>query len=183
MLSQKSPRPSPRNSPTHALPLLGPGIPPYWGILSLLDQGASLPNDGRLGHLLLHMQLEIRAPGVLVSSYCCSTYKVADPFSSLGTFSSSSIGGPVIHPITDCEHPLLCLLGPGIASQETAISGSFQQVCNGVSVWSLIDPRVWQSLDGPSFRLSSKLCLCNSFHGCFVPNSKKGQSVFCCLTL
>jgi hypothetical protein len=48
----------------------------------------------------------------------------------------------VIHPIADCEHPLLCLLGPGIVSQETAISGSFQQnlasVCNGVSVWKLI---------------------------------------------
>jgi hypothetical protein len=33
----------------------------------------------------------------------------------------------------------MCLLGPGIVSQETAISGSFQQnlasVCNGVSVW------------------------------------------------
>jgi hypothetical protein len=80
--------------------------------------------------------------GVLVSSYCCSTYRVADPFSSLCTFSSSSIGGPAIHPIADCEHPLLCLPGPGIASQETAISGSFQQnlvsVCNGVSVWRLI---------------------------------------------
>jgi hypothetical protein len=41
----------------------------------------------------------------------------------------------VIHPIADCEHPLLCLLCPDIASQETAISGSFQQnlasVCNG----------------------------------------------------
>jgi hypothetical protein len=48
----------------------------------------------------------------------------------------------VIHPIADCEHPLLCLLGPDIALQETAISGSFQQhlasVCNGVSVWGLI---------------------------------------------
>jgi hypothetical protein len=33
----------------------------------------------------------------------------------------------VIHPIADCEHLLLCLLGPGIASQETAISGSFKQ--------------------------------------------------------
>jgi hypothetical protein len=47
----------------------------------------------------------------------------------------------VIHPIADCEHPLLCLLGPSIVSQETAISGSFQQnlvnVCNGVSVWRL----------------------------------------------
>jgi hypothetical protein len=49
------------------------------------------------------------------------------PFSSLGTFSISSIGGPVIHPIADCEHPLLCLPGPGIVSQVTAISGSFQQ--------------------------------------------------------
>jgi hypothetical protein len=87
----------------------------------------------------------------------------------------------VIHPIADCEHPLMCLLGPGIVSQETAISGSFQQnlagACNGVSVWRLIMGWIWQSLDGPSFCLSSKLCLCNSFHGCFVPSSKKGQSV------
>jgi hypothetical protein len=60
----------------------------------------------------------------------------------LGTFSSSSIGGHVTHPIADCEHPLLCLLGPSIVSQETAISGSLQQnlagVCDGVSVWKLI---------------------------------------------
>jgi hypothetical protein len=41
----------------------------------------------------------------------------------------------------------------------------------GMDLWIL------QSLDGTSFCLSSKLCLCNSFHGCFVPNSKKGQSV------
>jgi hypothetical protein len=48
----------------------------------------------------------------------------------------------VIHPIADCEHSLMCLLGTGIALQETAISGSFQQhlasVCNGVSFWRLI---------------------------------------------
>jgi hypothetical protein len=48
----------------------------------------------------------------------------------------------VIHLIADCEHLLLCLLGPGIVSQETAISGSFQQnlasACNGVSLWRLI---------------------------------------------
>jgi hypothetical protein len=37
-----------------------------------------------------------------------------------------------------------------------------------------MDPWIWQFLDGPNFHLSSKLCLCNSFHGCFVPNSKKG---------
>jgi hypothetical protein len=98
------------------------------------------------------MQLEIQAPGVLVSSYCCSTYRVADPFSSLGAFSSFSIGGPVFHPIDDCEQPLLCLPGTGKASQETAISGSFRQnlagICNSVCVWWLImrwTPR-WGSL-------------------------------------
>ena len=40
-----------------------------------------------------------------------------------------------------------------------------------------VDPWIWQSLHGPSFHLSSKLCLCNSFHGCFVPKSKEGHSV------
>ena len=65
--------------------------------------------------------------GVLVCSYCCSTYRVADPF-YLDTFSSSSIGGPVFHPIDDCEHLLLYLPGTGIASHETAISGSFRKI-------------------------------------------------------
>jgi hypothetical protein len=37
---------TPPCSPTHSLPLLGPGIPLDWGIYSLQDQGASLPNDG-----------------------------------------------------------------------------------------------------------------------------------------
>jgi hypothetical protein len=101
-------------------------------------QGASLPNDGRLGHLLLHMQLETRVQGVLISSYCCSTYRVTDPFSS----SSSSIGGPVFHPINDCEHPLLYLPGTGLASHKTAISRSFQQnlagICNTICAWWLI---------------------------------------------
>ena len=40
-----------------------------------------------------------------------------------------------------------------------------------------MDSQVGQSLDGSSLCLSSKLCLCNSFHGYFVPDSKKGQSV------
>ena len=38
-----------------------------------------------------------------------------------------------------------------------------------------VDPWIWQPLDGPSFCHSSRLC--NSFHGYFVPNSMKGQSV------
>jgi hypothetical protein len=111
----------------------------------LQDQGASLPNDGRLGHLLLHMQLDTWALGILVSTYDCSSYRVADPFSS-HTFSSFIIGGPVFHPIDDCEHPLLYLSGTGIASQETTISGSFQQnlagIYSSVCVWWLIMGRI-----------------------------------------
>jgi hypothetical protein len=144
MLSPKSPTCSPTHSPTHPLLLLGPGVPLYWGRQNLHGQWTSLSIDNQLGHLLIHMQLETPAlgGGVLGSSYCCPTCRVADPFSSLGTFSSSSIGGPVIHPIADSEHLLLCLLGPGIVSQETATSGSFQQnlgsLCNGARVWRLI---------------------------------------------
>jgi hypothetical protein len=106
-------------------PASWPWISPLLGHIKFARPGASLTNDGRLGHLLIHMQLETRAPGLLVSSYFFSTYRVADLFSSLGTFSSSSIGGPVFNPIADCEHPLLCLPGTGITSQDTAISGSF----------------------------------------------------------
>jgi hypothetical protein len=60
----------------------------------------------------------------------------------LGTFSSSYTGGPVFHPIDDCEHPLLYLPGTGKASQETPISGSFQQnlagICNSICIWWLV---------------------------------------------
>jgi hypothetical protein len=96
---QKSPMPSTSPcSPTYPLPI--PGLTfPY--------TGASLPTDGKLGIYLLHIQLETQALGVLVSSHCCFSYKIADPFSSLGTFSSSFIRGPVFHPIVDCEHPIL----------------------------------------------------------------------------
>jgi hypothetical protein len=47
------------------------------------------------------------ALGVLASSYCCSFYEVANPFSSLGPFSSSFIQDPMPSPMDVCEHPLL----------------------------------------------------------------------------
>jgi hypothetical protein len=52
-----------------------------------------------------------KSSGVLVSSYCCSTYRVAVPFSSLGTFSSSSIGDRVTHIVLflSCEVVMLLL--------------------------------------------------------------------------
>jgi hypothetical protein len=95
---------------------------------------ASPPIDGRQGHPLQRMQLETQLWGywsVLI------VYRVADPFSSLCTFSHSFIRGIVFNPIDDCEHPLLDLPGTGIASQERAISGSCQQNLAGVynSVW------------------------------------------------
>jgi hypothetical protein len=42
----------------------------------------------------------------------------------------------VFHPIDNCEHPLLYLPGIGIASHETAISGSFQQNLAGNAIVS-----------------------------------------------
>ena len=97
------------------------------------------------------MQLETGALGVLVSSYCFS-YRVIEPFCSLVRISSSFIEDPVFHPMDDCEHPVLYLPGTWRASQETAISGSFQQalidICHSVWVWWLFMgwiPR-WDSL-------------------------------------
>ena len=128
MLSPKSPIPSPCPAPLpthfHFLALAFPCTGAF-KVCKTKGQGASLPNDGQLGHLLLHMQVETRALG---GGYWLIHIVVppADPFSSLSTFSSSSIGGPVFHPIDDCEHPLLYLPDTGIDSHETAISGSSQ---------------------------------------------------------
>ena len=128
MLSQKSPVPSPALLPNPSTPASWPWHFPLLGNIIFIRPRASPPNDGWVAHLLLNMQLKTWALRVLVSSYSCSSYRVADPFSSLGTFSSSSIGSPMFHPIDDTEHPLLDLPGTGRASQETAISGSCQKL-------------------------------------------------------
>ena len=143
MLSWKSPilssHPAPQHIHFHFLALAFPCTGAY--DLHKTKGLSSPPIDGRLGHPLLHMQLETQFCGVLVSSYHWSSYRVADPFSSLSTFSSSFIGGPVIRPIDDCEHPLLYLPGIGMTSQERAMSVSCQQnlsgICNSVWVWWL----------------------------------------------
>ena len=77
--------------------------------------------------------LVLEALGVLVSSYCHSSYGAASPFSSLGSF----IGDPVLCPKDGYEHPLLYLSGTGRNSQGTAISGFCQHVLVGLynSVW------------------------------------------------
>ena len=88
-------------SPTHSLLLPGPGIPCTGAYNLCKTKGLSF-------HLLLHIQLEIKALGVLVSSYCFSSYRVADLFSSLGTFSIFSIGGPVFQPMIVSIHFCIC---------------------------------------------------------------------------
>jgi hypothetical protein len=83
------------------------------------------------------MQLEIWALGVLVSSYCCSTYRVADPFSSLCTFSSSSIGGPCVPSNSWLWASTSVFAKPRHSltrdSYIRVLSAKFAAVCNGVS--------------------------------------------------
>ena len=101
--------PPPALLPNPPTPTSWPWHSPVLGHMIFERPRASPPIDGWLGHPLLHMQYTDTAlgGGVLISSYRCSSYRVADPFSSLGTFSSSFIRGPVFHLIDDCEHPLL----------------------------------------------------------------------------
>jgi hypothetical protein len=98
--------------------------------------------------------------GVLVSSYFCSSYGAANLFSSLGPFSSSFIGDPVLSSMDGCEHLLMYLSGTGRASQDTAISDSYQQALVGIynSVW-------WLSMDGsPGGAVSGWSCLKSLLH-------------------
>jgi hypothetical protein len=132
MLSPKPPITSPTLLPNPPTPASWP-----WHFSVLKHMNLAIPRasphiDDRLGHPLLHMQLETQLWGKLASSYCCSSYRVADPFNSLGTFSSSFTRVPVFHPINDYEHLLLYFPGIGIASQERAISGSCQQNLAGI---------------------------------------------------
>ena len=57
--------------------------------------------------------------------------------SSFSPFSNSSVGVPVLSPMADCKHPPLYLSGSGRASQETALSGSWQHALLGIhnSIW------------------------------------------------
>ena len=88
------------------------------------------------------MQLESRAPGYWLVHNVVPPIGLQIPLAPGVLSLAAPFGVPLVHPIADCEHPLLCLLGTGLVSQETAISGSFQQnlvsVCSGVSIWKLI---------------------------------------------
>jgi hypothetical protein len=79
----------------------------------------------------------------------------------------------VFHPIDDCEHPLLYWHSLTRDSDIRVLSAKscwHVQSCLGLMVVYGMDPPAGQSLDGPSFHLSSELCLYNSFRGYFVPH-------------
>ena len=98
------------NSQSSGIATFWPWHSPTLGHRTFTGSSASLPTDDQQGHSLLHMQLEPWVPpcvlfgwwfslGVLVGSYCFSSYGAPKPFSSLGPFSSSSIGDPVLSPM------------------------------------------------------------------------------------
>ena len=62
MLSQKSPIPSPQ-LPYPPIPIFWPWRSPVLGHIKFVCPMGLSFSDGRLGHLLIHMQLESRAPG------------------------------------------------------------------------------------------------------------------------
>jgi hypothetical protein len=66
------------------------------------------------------MQLESRAPGYWLVHNVVPPVGLQTPLVPWVLSLAPPLGAPVIHSIADCEHPLLCLLGPGIVSQETA---------------------------------------------------------------
>jgi hypothetical protein len=80
MLSPKSPIPSPALLPNPPTPTSWPWHSPVLGHVFF---PRPTPIDGWLGHPLLHMKLDTQlGGGVLVSTCCWSSYRVADPFSS-----------------------------------------------------------------------------------------------------
>ena len=116
--------------------------------------------------------------GGLVLSYCSSSYKIANPFSSFSPSSNCSTGDPMIGLMVGYEHqPLFSER----ASQETTLLGSCQQVLVGIhnrdwvcvlSVYGM-NLHVRQILDGHSFSLCSVFCLHIFSQVYIVPHSKK----------
>jgi hypothetical protein len=103
MLSQKSPI-TPPPLPYPPIPIFWPWRSPVLGHIKFVcPMGLSFQWWPTRSSFDTYAAI-VKSSVVLVSSECCSTYRVVDPFSSLGTFSNSSIGSLVIHPIADGHH-------------------------------------------------------------------------------
>ena len=108
----KSPYPLPSRLLTKPhTPVSFPEIPLQWDTEPSQDQGPLLPLvtgetilcyiwAGTMGPSLVGGLVPMTS-GVHIVSYCCSSCEVANPFSSLGTFSNSFIGDTVLSPMVD----------------------------------------------------------------------------------
>jgi hypothetical protein len=121
--------------------------------------------------------------GALVSSYCCSSYGAANPFSSLGTFSSFFIGDPCsVQWMTVIIHFCICqALAEPLRRQ--LYQASVSKILLAFVIVSEFGGCLWDGSPCGAvsgwlfFSLCSELCLCNSFHGYFVLPSKKDLSI------
>ena len=188
VLLLKSPYPLPSCLLTKPhTPVSFPWDSPTMGHRAFTGPRASPPIGDWRDHPLLHMGwnhgslhvyslfggLVPMTSGVHIVSYCCSSCEVANPFSSLGTFSNSSIGDTVLSPMVDWEHLILYLSGTVRASVSKHLLASTVVSGFGDCIWD--GCQEGQSLNGLSFNLCSTLC--NSSYESFVPPSKKGQSI------
>jgi len=151
-------------APTPIHPLLPhhPSISLHWSIQPSLDQRPSLPlmpdkailcyicswNHGSLHVYSLVGGLVLRSSGGLVGWYCCSSYRVINPFISFNPSPNSSIGVPTLSPMVGCKHSPLYLSCSGRTSQETAISGSCQQALLGISSSVWVCGYIWDGSPG-----------------------------------
>jgi hypothetical protein len=123
-------------SPTNPTTLTSsPCHSPTLGHQAFTGQRISPCIDVQQGHPLLHLWLEPRIPpcvlfgwwflgalggwGIWLVDIVCSSYGVANPFSSFSTFSNSSTGNPELSLMVGCEHLHLYWSGSGRAFQET----------------------------------------------------------------
>jgi hypothetical protein len=126
-----------------------PLIPLQWGIKPSQDQGPVLLlmpkmasatyGAGAMGTSMCMPWLVAQSLGalrVLVSSYCCSSYEVANCFSFFSPSSNSSTGDPALGPMVGWEHPYFS--SSNKASQETAIPGSCQNALLGIDISACI---------------------------------------------
>jgi hypothetical protein len=74
-LSFPPPPPIPPRSPTHPLPLHGPGISLLLGHRAFTGPWASPPIDDRVGHPMLHMQLEPWVPPCVAFGWWLSPWE------------------------------------------------------------------------------------------------------------
>jgi hypothetical protein len=120
-------------SPTYQFKPHHPRNPLCWGIKPSQDQGPLLllmPDKAIVcyicgwchGSLHVYSSVGGLVPGSSGRSgswYCCSSYGVANSFSSFSPFHNSSIGVPMLSPIVGCEHPHLYLSGTGRVSGDS----------------------------------------------------------------